>query len=137
MTKIEITDQKHPSNIAQFMRDQIIKCTEKIVWISELDEQNLKVYNMLSEKIEALNKKLDDYHSKYNSLRKTVKRLERDVGTQKNKLEDLNEYVNRDTVVNLIYEVLSMFINKKGKSSFYSFDTSDSSEKFDLVKMRY
>lgn len=136
MTGIEITDQKHPSDIAQSMRDQIIRCTEKIARISGLDEQNSKVYTVLSREIGALDKKLDDYHSEYNSLRKTVKRLERDVGTQKNELEDLDECVDRDTVVDLIHEIVPLLINEKGKSSFYSSETSEESDSAEVFVVK-
>ncbi|CAG8476747.1 hypothetical protein C2G38_2035910 [Gigaspora rosea] len=135
MIGIEITNQKHLSDIVRSVRNQIIRCTEKIAQISGLDEQNLKVYNMLSGKIEVLDKKLDDYYSKYNSLRKIVKRLKREVGTQKNELEDLDECVDRNTVVDLIHKILPTLINKKGKSSSYSSDSSDSSKEFDSVEI--
>ncbi|KAF0525718.1 hypothetical protein F8M41_014356 [Gigaspora margarita] len=96
-----------------------------------LDEQNTKVYSMLSREIRALDKKLDNYHSEYNSLKKAVKRLERDVGTQKIELDDLDECVDRETVVDLIHEIISSLINEKDKSSS---DSSDSSEEFDSVE---
>ncbi|RIB27460.1 hypothetical protein C2G38_2160556 [Gigaspora rosea] len=136
MTGIEITDQKHPSDIAQSMRDQIIRCTEKIARISGLDEQNSKVYSVLSREIRVLDKKLDDYHSEYNSLRKTVKRLESDVGTQKNELEDLDECVDRETVVDLIHEIVPTLINEKGKSSSDSSDSSEESDSVETVRER-
>ncbi|CAG8558807.1 28711_t:CDS:1 [Racocetra persica] len=98
-----------------------------------LDEQNVKVYSVLSKEIRALDKKLNDYHSKYNSLKKTVKRLERDLGSQKIKLDGLDECVDRETVVDLIHEIVPSLINEKGKSSS---DPSDSSEESDSVKIR-
>ncbi|CAG8609420.1 10927_t:CDS:2, partial [Ambispora leptoticha] len=87
----KITDQKHPSNIAQSMSDQIIRCTEKIARISGLDEQNSKVY------------------------------------------KDLDECVDRETVVDLIHEIVSTLINEKGKSSS---DSSEKSDSIEIVKKR-
>ncbi|CAG8813764.1 8412_t:CDS:1, partial [Gigaspora margarita] len=98
-----------------------------------LDEQNLKVYNILSEKIGVLAKKLDNYHPKYIGLRKIVKRLEKDLRTQKIKLDDLDKCVDRKTMVDLIYKIVPLLINKKGRSSFYSsetFEESNSAETF-------
>ena len=51
-------------------------------------------------------------------------------------LDDLNECVDRKTVVDLIHEIVPSLIGKKGpkgyKSSFY---LSDSSEESDLVEI--
>ncbi|CAG8831601.1 3185_t:CDS:1, partial [Gigaspora margarita] len=96
-----------------------------------LNEQNMKVYSVLSREIGALDKKLDNYHSEYNGLKKAVKRLERDVGIQKIELDDLDECIDRETVVDLIHEIVPLLINEKGKSSS---DLSDSSEESDLVE---
>ncbi|CAG8815496.1 13037_t:CDS:1, partial [Dentiscutata erythropus] len=130
------TDQKHLSDSVQSLRDQIIRCTEKIARISGLNEQNLKVYSMLSGEIRALDKKLDDYHSEYNSLKKIVKRLERDVRTQKIELENMDECVDRDTVVDLIHEIVPLLlINKrKGEGSSYSSETSEESDLVEIIE---
>ncbi|CAG8851157.1 17390_t:CDS:1, partial [Racocetra persica] len=130
------TDQKHLSDSAQSLRDQVIRCIEKIAWISGLDEQNLKVYSMLSREIRALDKKLDDYHSEYNSLKKIVKRLERDVRTQKIELENIDECVDRNTVVDLIYKIvlLSLINERKSEGSSYSFETSEESDSVEIIE---
>ncbi|CAG8673773.1 6129_t:CDS:2, partial [Racocetra persica] len=92
----------------------IYQVSDSTSQISGLDKQNLKVYSMLSREIRALDKKLDDYHSEYNSLKKIVKRLKRDVRTQKIELENMDECVDRDTVVDLIHEIVSLLlINEK------------------------
>ena len=79
---------------------------------------------------------MEDYHSQHNTLEKRVKRLERDVGILKIELEDLDECVNRETVVDLIQEIVPSLIGKKGqkrcKGSSYS---SESSEESDLVEI--
>ncbi|CAI2192343.1 17369_t:CDS:2, partial [Funneliformis geosporum] len=64
--------------------------------IFRLNEQNAKVYNALSGENRALKKQLEDYHSQYNTLERRVKRLERDVGSLKIELKDLDEYVDRE-----------------------------------------
>ncbi|CAG8845573.1 44231_t:CDS:2, partial [Gigaspora margarita] len=64
-----------------------------------LDEQNAKVYSVLSREIRVLDKKLDDYHSK----------LERE-------LEDLDECVDRDTIVDLIHEIVHLLLINKRKA---------------------
>ena len=46
-------------------------------------------------------------------------------------LEDLDEYVDRETVVDLIQEKVSSLIGKKGKISCCSFYSSESSEDSD------
>src|SRR6266540_6856249 len=75
-------------------------------------------------RFESLKKKMKDYHSKYNSLKKMVKRLERDV-------EDLNDvYVDRKTVVKLIQEIVLSIINKKRSKGAVYKDSSYLSESF-------
>ena len=90
---------------------------------------------MLFNKNRILKKQLKDYYFQYNILRRKIKRLERDVKFLKMELEDLNECVNRNTVVNLIYEIILILISekdsKKNKNIFYS---SKSSKDSDLVK---
>ncbi|PKC55713.1 hypothetical protein RhiirA1_402684 [Rhizophagus irregularis] len=73
----------------------------------------------LSEKMGALDEKMDNYYSEY---KKSVKRLERDVGSLEDGLENLDEYVvedldecvDRETVVDLIHEIVLSLIGKKG-----------------------
>ena len=71
---------------------------------------------------------MDDYHFQYNGLKKLVKRLERDVRFLEIELEVLDEYVDRDTVVDLIYEIVPLLIGKKGKALSESSEDSDSDE---------
>ena len=128
-----VINQNHSSNI--FSKQKVIRYMKKLVQIFELNEQNAKVYNMLFNKNRILKKQLKDYYFQYNILRRKIKRLERDVKFLKMELEDLNECVNRNTVVNLIYEIILILISekdsKKNKNIFYS---SKSSKDSDLVK---
>jgi hypothetical protein len=57
---------------------------------------------MLSGEIRALEKKLEDQHEK---LKKKVKRLEVDVGFLETELEELDECVDKETVIDLIHEI--------------------------------
>ncbi|CAG8808171.1 16689_t:CDS:2, partial [Cetraspora pellucida] len=66
---------------------------------------------------------------------KIIKKLERDVTFLEAELEDLNNCVDKSTVVDLIHEIVLTCINEKGKSSFYSSDSSDSSEESDSVEI--
>ncbi|CAG8526399.1 13396_t:CDS:1 [Cetraspora pellucida] len=129
------TDQKHSSDNT-LTEQEAIRRTEKIAQIFELYEQNSKMYNMLFGEIEVLAKKLDDYHSKYISLKKMVKRLERDVESLETELEDLDNCVDKDTVVDLIHEIVHLLINEKGKSSSYSSKTSEESDSAKTFKVR-
>ncbi len=56
-----ITNQHQLSNSSS--EQEVFRCIEKIIKLLELEEQNSKVYNILSEEIGMLAKKLDDYHS--------------------------------------------------------------------------
>ncbi|CAG8812063.1 14140_t:CDS:2, partial [Gigaspora margarita] len=67
----------------------------------------------------------------YNSLKKSVKRLERSIEFLATELEDLDECVDRETVVDLIHEIALSPNIKKYKDSSYS---SESSEESDLVE---
>ena len=71
---------------------------------------------------------MEDYHSQHNILERRVKRLEKDVKSLKTKLEDLDEYVNRKTLIDLIQEIVLLLIGKKGKTLFEFFEDSDSNE---------
>ncbi|CAI2188440.1 20603_t:CDS:2, partial [Funneliformis geosporum] len=51
-----------------------------------------------------LKKQLEDYHSQPNILERRVKGLERDMKSLKDELKDLDECVDRKTVVDLIQE---------------------------------
>ena len=98
---------------------------------------------MLFSKNRALKKQLKDYHSQYNTLERRVKRLERDVGSLKVKLEDLDECVDRETVVNLIHEIVSLLIGKKElkgavhrEDSFYSSESFEDSDLVEIIEVR-
>jgi hypothetical protein len=56
------------------------------------------------------------------------------VGSVKIKLEDLDECVNRKTVVNLIYKIVPSLIGKKGKGSFYLFESSEESDSSKIIE---
>ncbi|CAG8815494.1 31105_t:CDS:1 [Gigaspora margarita] len=61
-------------------------------------------------------------------LEKIVKKLERDIVSLETELENLDEYVDRSTVVDLIHKIFPSLINKKGKSSSYLFDSFEESD---------
>ncbi len=83
-----VTNQKYSSDsIAS--EQEVIRRTEKIAQLFELDEQNARAYKAFSGQIWMLEKRLEDYHFKY------IK-----VNLLKVELEDLDEYVDRKTVVN-------------------------------------
>ncbi len=134
-----VADQKHSSDISS--EQEVIKRTGIIAKLLGLDEQNLKVYNVLSGEIGTLAKKLDNYHSEYNSLKKTVKRLEKDVKFLET--EYLDECVDRETVVDLIHEIVPLLIGKKGLKgavhkasccSFYSSESSKDSDSDEIIE---
>ena len=56
---------------------------------------------------------MEDYHSQYNTLEKRVKRLEKNVKSLETELEDLDECVDRETLVDIIYEIVPSLIGKK------------------------
>src|SRR6266542_4749774 len=101
-----VADQNHSSDsIAS--EQEVIRYTEKTAQLFGLDEQNVRAYKALSGQIWALEKRLEDYHFKYVKLKRKVNLLEA-------KLEDLDECVDRKTVVNLIQEIVPSLISKKG-----------------------
>src|SRR3954462_3675540 len=79
----------------------------------------------LSEKMGALDEKMDNYYSEY---KKSVKRLDRDVGSLESELDILDECVDRETVVDLIHEIVPTLINKKSRGSSYSSESSEESD---------
>ena len=118
-----VTDQKHSSDsIAS--EQEVIRYTEKLAQMFRLNEQNAGAYKALSRQIWALEKRLEDYRFEYVKLKRKVNLLEAE-------LEDLDEYVDRETVVDLIQEKVSSLIGKKGKISCCSFYSSESSEDSD------
>src|SRR5436190_11399633 len=126
-----VTDQNHSSdNIAS--EQEVIRCTEKTARLFGLDEQNARVYKALSGQIWALEKRLEDYRFEYVKLKRKVNLLEAE-------LEDLDEYVNRETVVDLIQEIVPSLIGKKGKASccsFYSSESSEDSDSGEIIEVR-
>ena len=71
-----------------------------------LDEQNARAYKALSGQIWALEKRLEDYRFEYVKLKRKVNLLEAE-------LDDLDECVDRETVVDLIKELALSPNNKK------------------------
>jgi predicted nuclease with TOPRIM domain len=122
-----VTDQNHSSDSTP-TEQEVIRYTEKLAQIFGLDKQNAEVYSVLSGENRALKKQLEDYHSQYNTLEKRVERLEKDVGSLEDELENLDEYVvedldecvDRETVVDLIHEIVPSLVNEKSKDSAYS-----------------
>ena len=84
---------------------------------------------------------MNDYHFKY-------KKLKRRVNLLKAKIEDLNEYVkldaciDRETMVNLIQEIVSLIIDKKKpkdvvyKGFFYLSKSSKNSDSIEIIEIR-
>ncbi len=126
-----VTNQKYSSDsIAS--EQEVIRRTEKIAQLFELDEQNARAYKAFSGQIWMLEKRLEDYHFKY------IK-----VNLLKVELEDLDEYVDRKTVVNLIQEIVLSLIGKKGLKgamykalycSFYSSESSEDSDSDEIIE---
>uniref|UniRef100_U9UN28 Uncharacterized protein n=1 Tax=Rhizophagus irregularis (strain DAOM 181602 / DAOM 197198 / MUCL 43194) TaxID=747089 RepID=U9UN28_RHIID len=107
-----VTDQNHSSDVSS--EQEVIRYTEKLAQSLGLDEQNTRAYKALSGQIWALEKRLEDYHIKYVKLKRKVNLLEDEL---EDELEDLDECVDRETVVDLIQEIVSSIIDKKGKGS--------------------
>src|SRR6266498_4072542 len=95
------------------------------------------MHSAFSEKMGALDKKMDNYYSEY---KKSVKRLERDVGSLKIEFDDLDECIDRETVVDLIQEIVPSIIGKKGpkgcKSSSYLSESSEDSDSVEIIEVR-
>ncbi|RIA81441.1 hypothetical protein C1645_837010 [Glomus cerebriforme] len=112
-------DQKHSFDV--FSKKKVIRHTKKLVQTFRLNEQNAEIYSALFSKNRMLEKRLEDYHFEYIKLKKRINSLEA-------KIEDLNEYVNRKTVVDLIQEIVFLIIDKKGLKDIVHKDFSYSSE---------
>ena len=107
-----VADQKHSSDsIAS--EQEVIRYTKKLAQSLGLNEQNAEVYSVLSGENRALKKQLEDYHSQHNTLEKRVKRLERDVKSLETELEVQDECVDRETLVDIIHEIVPSLIGKK------------------------
>src|SRR6266496_6639361 len=116
MARMELTNDQNHSSDSTHSEQEVIKYTKKLAQSLGLNEQNAEVYTVLSGENRALKKQLEDYHSQHNTLERRVKRLEKDVKFLEIKLEDLNECVDRKTLINLIQEIVSLLIGKKGKA---------------------
>jgi hypothetical protein len=125
-----VTDQKHSSDISS--EQEVIRCTEKIAKLLGTDKQNAEVYITLSGENKALKKQLEEYHFQHNTLERRVKRLERDV-------KDLDECVDRETMVDLIQKIVPSLVRKKSliknNPSSSSSDYSSDSDIDEIVKM--
>ncbi|PKK61457.1 hypothetical protein RhiirC2_816696, partial [Rhizophagus irregularis] len=107
-----VTDRKHSSDVSS--EQEVIRRTEKIAQSLAqllaqslgLDEQNAGAYSIFFRENSVLKKELKYYHSQHNTLEKRVKRLERDV-------KDLDECVDRKTVVDLIQKIVPSLVREK------------------------
>src|SRR6266542_338249 len=97
-----VTDQKHLS-------DSIASELE-VFRYEKIANRIADMHSALSEKMGALDEKMDNYYFEY---KKSVKRLERDVRSVESELEDLNECMDRETVVDLIHKIVPSLIGKK------------------------
>jgi cell division protein FtsB len=120
-----VTDQNHSSDSAH-NEQEVIRRTEKIAKLLVTD-----MHSALSGENGVLKKRLEDYHSQYNTLERRVKILERDV-------KALDDCADTDTVVDLIHEIVPSLIGKKYKGEvnlaivdFYESSSSESSEESD------
>ena len=103
-----VTDQNHSSDA--FSEQEVIRHTKKLVQIFRLNEQNAEVYSALFSENRALEKRLDNYHFEYVKLKRKINLLEAE-------LEDLNECVDRKTVLDLIHEIVPSLIGKMGRKA--------------------
>ncbi len=62
--------------------------------------------------------------------------MERDVGFLKVKLKDLDECVDRKTVIDLIHEIASLPNIKKCKDSSYSSESSKETDLIEIIEIR-
>ncbi|GES76165.1 hypothetical protein GLOIN_2v1835304 [Rhizophagus clarus] len=70
-----------------------------------LDEQNAGTYKALSKQIQELEKQLENYHFEYIKLKRRVILL-------KAEIEDLDKYVDREAVIDLIHKIALSLISK-------------------------
>ncbi|RIA87452.1 hypothetical protein C1645_827780 [Glomus cerebriforme] len=91
---MELTDQKHSSDSA-LSEQEVIWCTEKTAQLFGLDEQNARAY-----------------------------KLKRKVNLLEAELEDLDEYIDRETKVNLIQEKVPSLIVEENIPIEAVFDTN-------------
>ncbi|PKC54723.1 hypothetical protein RhiirA1_476787 [Rhizophagus irregularis] len=80
---------------------------------------------------------MDNYYSEYKKL---VKRLDRDVRSLESGLDILGECVDRETVVDLIHEIVPSLISRRGLKGNRNFsytietDTSEESDSGEIVE---
>ena len=124
-----VTDQNHSSDSTPI--EQEVSRYEKITKrIADMD-------SALSEKMGMLDEKMDNYYSEY---KRSVKRLDRDVGSLESELDILDECVNRETVVDLIHEIVPSLISRRGLKGNRNFsytietDTSEESDSGEIVE---
>ncbi|CAG8833354.1 37054_t:CDS:2, partial [Gigaspora margarita] len=67
-------------------------------------------------------------------IEKMVKKLERDVASLATELEDLDDCMDKSTMVDLIHEIVFTLINEKGKSFSNSSDSSEESNSVETVR---
>ncbi len=128
MARMELTNNQNHSSDSTHSEQKVIRYTKKLAQIFGLNEQNAEVYTVLSDENKALKKQLEDYHSQHNTLERRVKRLEKDVKSLKTELENLDECVDKKTLIDLIQEIVPLLIGKKGKTSSEFSKDSDSNE---------
>ncbi|EXX70905.1 uncharacterized protein OCT59_007281 [Rhizophagus irregularis] len=116
-----VTDQNHLSDSAPIEQEvsRYKKIAKRIAYMD----------SALSEKMGALDEKMDNYYSEY---KKSVKRLDRDVGSLESRLDILDECVDRETVVDLIYKIVPSLISRRGlkgnRNFSYTIETDKSEE---------
>jgi hypothetical protein len=130
-----VADQKYSSDsIAS--EQKVIRHIENTVQLFGLDEQNARAYKALSKQIWALEKRLKNYHFEYVKLKRKANLLEAE-------LNDLDECVDRKTMVDLIQEIVPSLIGKKRSKgtihkalccSFYSFESSENSDSDEIIE---
>jgi len=126
MARMELTNDQNHSSDSTHSEQEVIRYIKKLAQIFGLNEKNAEVYITLFGENRALKKQLEDYHFQHNTLERRVKRLKKDIKSLETKLKDLDEYVDRETLVDLIQEIVLLLIGKKGKASSESSEDSDS-----------
>ena len=137
-----VTDQKHSSDASS--EQEVIRYTEKLAQAFGLNEQNAEMYSTLSGENRALKKQLEDYNFEYIKLKRKVNLLEAEVeDLNEYVVEDLDECVDRETVVDIIHEIVPSLIGKKGSrgavhrgSSSYSSESSEGSDSVETIVIR-
>ncbi|GES82693.1 hypothetical protein GLOIN_2v1798501 [Rhizophagus clarus] len=132
-TRVELTnDQKHSSDIIMTHDSGV----EHPIIIENI------IKHMIPNEQEDIRyiKKLDDYNFEYISLKRTVKRLEKYVKFLESELDILDECVDRETVIDLIHEIVLSLISKRGLKRNRNFsytietDTSEESDSGEIVE---